>query len=234
MILAFLSGLVAAYVLSIPPGPIAVAVIKQALDGHARSGLQIGLGASTMDTFYSLIAIFASTAIVGSLRTTIADHPWLLFAFQVAAVATLVVLGFRYLHATNNSLEKSTQSEQAQEERAKKMGLKAPFLMGAMISIANLAAPTFLPSLIGVAGFMHANNLVDNSIAQCTLYALGFGSGAALWFITLLKVLYKWRLRLGANFIAIIYRFAGWSFFVFAAIMVVEMAIYTDWQHVFR
>ena len=187
-----------------------------------------------MDTFYSLIAIFASTAIVGSLRTTIADHPWLLFAFQVAAVATLVVLGFRYLHATNNSLEKSTQSEQAQEERAKKMGLKAPFLMGAMISIANLAAPTFLPSLIGVAGFMHANNLVDNSIAQCTLYALGFGSGAALWFITLLKVLYKWRLRLGANFIAIIYRFAGWSFFVFAAIMVVEMAIYTDWQHVFR
>jgi putative LysE/RhtB family amino acid efflux pump len=233
MILALVIGLVLGYVLSIPPGPIAVAVIKHALDGNAKSGMQLGLGASTMDTIYSLIAIFASTAIVGTLRTTIVSNPWILIGFQIAAVVTLVVLGFRYLHANSKNVEKSAEHEQAQEERAKKMGFKAPYLMGAMISIANLATPTFLPTLIGFAGYLHAKDLVDNSVGQCVLYAFGFGAGAALWFVTLLRVLYKWRTKLGANFISIIFRFAGWSFFLFAAILLVRVLLDTDWGTMF-
>jgi threonine/homoserine/homoserine lactone efflux protein len=233
MILALLIGLTVGYVMSIPPGPIAVAVIKNALDGKPREGMQVGFGASTMDTLYSLIAIFASTALVGTLKDAIVGNPIWVFLFQIAAIVTLVVLGVKYIRATTSNVVQSTAQEKAQEDRAQKMGLKSPYFTGMIISIANLASPTFFPLLIGVASYVHTQDLVNNSIAQCSLYALGFGSGAALWFVTLQKVLYRWRKKLSSNFIGIIFKFAGWSFLLFALVLIVEVMIHTEWEKLF-
>ena len=230
MIFALIVGLVIGFFVSIPPGPIAVAVMKQALDGKFRPGIQIGVGASTMDTIYSLIAIFASTAIVGSLRHAFTMNGWVMLGFQIACITTLVVLGLSYFKVKTKDVAKEERREMEQEERARKMGFSSPYLIGIIMSITNLATPTFLPTVFGIAGYLHANNYVDNSVGECVLYALGFGSGAALWFVVLLRTMYKWRTKISENFVARIYVFAGWSFIIFAAILALRIAIGTDWS----
>src|SRR4029453_12741111 len=72
MVTALLVGLVVGFVLAIPPGPIAIACLSQAL----------ALSASAMDIGYALLAAFASSALVGALRGLVTDNAWYLLAFQ--------------------------------------------------------------------------------------------------------------------------------------------------------
>lgn len=233
MIGAFFVGLVVGFFLSIPPGPIAVAVMRQAIEGHYKPGMKIGLGASTMDTIYSLIAIFASSALLVSLQTALTVNGWLKVLFQLACIVTLVVLGLRYFKPTTKEVVETERKELEQEERARKMGGSSYYFIGIVMSVTNLASPTFIPSLIFIAGYLHANDLVDSSVPESVAYALGFGSGAALWFILLLRTLYKWRARLSASFISRLYIFAGWSFMVFAAILAFHIIVDTNWKELF-
>jgi threonine/homoserine/homoserine lactone efflux protein len=234
MILAFIIALVVGFGLSIPPGPIAVAVMRQALEGNYKPGIQIGLGAATMDTIYSMIAIFASSALVATLKSALSLNVWVMLAFQVGSIITLVVLGIRYLKPTTKQVVETEKKEMMQEERARKLGKgKSSYFVGIVMSVTNLASPTFLPTLFAVASFFHVNNMVDNSVAQCVAYGFGFGSGAALWFVLLLRTIFKWRARLSANFISRLYQFAGWSFILFAAILVFHIIVGTDWGKAF-
>ncbi|HVZ41025.1 MAG TPA: LysE family transporter [Candidatus Kapabacteria bacterium] len=230
MIGALFAGLVVGFFLSIPPGPIAVAVMRQALEGKYRPGLELGLGAATMDTLYSLFAIFASSAFVESLKAMITGNGWMLLAFQVVCIATLVILGMRYFKATAVKAARSEEKELKQEERARRMGYTSPYVVGIIMSITNLASPTFIPSILTVAGFMHANNFVDQSFVSSAFYAVGFGTGAASWFMVVLRSVYRFRDRLSTGFITRLYQFAGWSFMLFAVILAVNIVIHTKWS----
>ena len=81
MIAALGLGALLGFVMSIPPGPISIAVIKQGINGDTRAGGLIGLGAAGVDVLYALLAVFASSAIVGALETFFAGHPWYLLFF---------------------------------------------------------------------------------------------------------------------------------------------------------
>src|SRR6266571_2470257 len=127
MVTALLVGLVVGFVLAMPPGPIAIACLRQALAGQAREGLALALSASAMDIGYALLAAFASSALVGALRGLVTDNAWYLLAFQGGCIVVLVVLGLRYCRPT-----------------------------GVLIALTNLASPTFLPSLIFAMSLLHA------------------------------------------------------------------------------
>jgi threonine/homoserine/homoserine lactone efflux protein len=96
MVTALLVGLVVGFVLAIPPGPLAIACISQALAGQARESVALALSASAMDIGYALLAAFASSALVGALRGLVTDNAWALLAFQGGCIVVLVVLGLRY------------------------------------------------------------------------------------------------------------------------------------------
>ena len=230
MLGALLVGVVVGFGLSIPPGPVAIAVMRQALEGHPRSGLQLGLGASTMDTLYALSALFASSAFLLPLRNAFTGTPWLLLLFQGVCIATLLVLGTRYFTANAVQVAANAQQVLAHEERVHRLGFTSDYLMGIFISLTNLANPTFLPSLIAVAGFVHAKGFVDASFAQSAMYALGFGSGAALWLLVVLRTVYTLRAKLSVHVITRLYQFAGWSFILFAAILTYYVVVRTEWS----
>jgi LysE type translocator len=86
MVSALLVGLVVGFVLAMPPGPLAIAILRQALAGQTRAGVAMALGAAAMDSVYALIAGWASSALVGSLQGTVRDHAWGLLAFQGACI----------------------------------------------------------------------------------------------------------------------------------------------------
>jgi threonine/homoserine/homoserine lactone efflux protein len=76
MVTALLVGLMLGWVLAIPPGPMAIAILRQALAGQARAGVAIALGASAMDSVSAGIAGWASSALVASFQSTMREHAW--------------------------------------------------------------------------------------------------------------------------------------------------------------
>ena len=144
MVTALLVGLVVGFVLAIPPGPLAIACISQALAGQARESVALALSASAMDIGYALLAAFASSALVGALRGLVTDNAWSLLAFQGGCIVVLVVLGLHYWRPTTPA----GTGPPGQEEPERPLGDASPSLRGVLIALTNLASPTFLPTLI--------------------------------------------------------------------------------------
>lgn len=233
MVLSLIIGLVAGFGMSIPPGPISVAVIRQGIQGNQRSGLQIGVGAAIMDLLYALVAAFASSALIVNLEQFIEGHAWLELAFQIVCIILLVILGRKYISATTEDLQKSTDEELKQESKAQKLGFTSPYMLGILMGVMNLANPSFLPSLIAVSGFVQTKEWVLSSLGGSVLYAVGFGAGVIIWFSILLRIILKLRDRLPTTYFTYIFKFAGGAFFLFAVILAVRVVIATEWGAIF-
>lgn len=233
LFVSFLVSVVVGFGISIPPGPISVAVIKQGLRGDMRVGMQIGLGAAMMDVLYALLAAFASSALVKSLKTFVMANSWFELAFQLVCIVVLIILGWKYFHSKTEDLKATTEKEKLQEEKAQRLGFSSPILVGVLIAITNLANPPFLPTLIGLASLLQGSDYIGESLIDNIAFALGFGTGVLVWFTVLLRLLLRLRDRLPASYFTYIFKFAGLAFFLFAVIISVRVVIATDWAHVF-
>jgi threonine/homoserine/homoserine lactone efflux protein len=234
MVAALIVGVVAGFVTTIAPGPIAIAVMKNAVQGNKRTAYDIAIGAAIMDVLFALMAAFASSAIVTALINLVNSLGWLKVLLQVVCIAILVVLGIRYFRATTTSVAASSSREQQQEEKAQRMGLSSPVFIGILLGLMNVATPTFLPSLIGIMTFLHANRFTGSWIGfgvwDNAFLALGFGTGALLWLLVLASLLNKYRSRLPSNFISYIYRFGGSAFVLFAIVLAYHVLMSTTWS----
>jgi threonine/homoserine/homoserine lactone efflux protein len=230
MLLSGLVGLAAGFVLAIPPGPIAVAIIKQGILRNGRAGTQIGIGAATMDMLYAFIAAFASSALVTALKDKITGNEWLMLAFQIVSIGVLVFLGIRYLRPSTKSIHDTEAKEAAQEKKAERLGFSSPFIIGVLIALTNLASPTFLPSFIFVIGLFQSRGWIGHFTGDNILYAVGFGIGTAIWFLLLLRTITMLRNKLSPNFVSIIYNIAAGSMLIFACILAYHVAVATPWS----
>jgi L-lysine exporter family protein LysE/ArgO len=225
MVTSLLVGLVMGFVLAIPPGPIAMACIQQALAGQAREGLALVLGASALDIGYALLAAFASSALLGALWGMVRHNAWALLAFQGGCIVVLVVFGIRYLWSINNV----RSSRAVPEAWGRPRGDASPYLRGVLIALTNLASPTFLPSLIFAMSLLHVRGWVGHDVGDNVMYALGFGIGGALWFVLLLRTLTHLRAKFSPAVIPIMYRVAGGVFLLFAGMLTYNM-VTTAWS----
>lgn len=233
LLAAILLGIAGGFVLSIPPGPLAIAVTKQGIEGDFRSGLMLVIGAALMDIVYILVSTFASSAIVVALERLIKETQWFPVLFQIACIILLLFLGIRYF--TPERCEKATtesvKTERAQEERARKMGHATPFFIGLLIAITNLATPTFLPSMIAFVGFLHGSGWLHRGMVPSVVFSVAFGMGTLLWFFCVLRILIKFRKSISGNFVQNIYRFAGGTLITFAAVIAYHTVTSTQWAH---
>ena len=235
MISSFLLGIAGGFVLSIPPGPLSIAVTRQALSGTFRAGFLMAVAAAAMDVVYMLIATFASSAIVLTLRRIIAGSPWFPLIFQAACVVVLLYLGISFLTPKKSEKKASAiqERERQQEERAKSMGRTSPFFIGLLIAVTNLASPTFLPSMITFVGFLHANAWIENSFLMNVAFSFGFGMGTTIWFFLVMRTLLHFRTRLPATLLTGIYRFAGGTMLLFAVVIAYHAVTATVWKALF-
>src|SRR5881398_1048563 len=78
MVTALLVGLVVGFVMVMPPGPMAMACMRQALAGRAREGVALVLGAAAMDSGCTLLV------------------------FQGGCILMLVVVGLHYCRSSRH------------------------------------------------------------------------------------------------------------------------------------
>lgn len=231
MITALVLGILVGFTLSIPPGPLSLAFMKRAVTKQYKGALLVALGGSTMDVLYNLVATSASSALVVGLSDLFLQNRWLSVLFQALCFVILVVLGIRYLLDKHDAkVERNiVERERAQEARAKKMAPGSPFFLGTLIAFTNLATPTFLPSMIAVISYFHAEGILLRTISTHLLYSLGFGVGTMIWYSTVARFIMRHHTKLSPGFITTIFRFAGTLFLVFAALLAYHIVTATDW-----
>jgi len=232
MVTSLLLGILSGFVLSIPPGPLSAAVTKHSVGHGFRAGLMIALGGAAMDIVYVLIAAFASSALVVALVNLVTGSGWPPFLFQVLCIAILLVMGVRYMRQKHHPEveEKILKAEQAQEEKARKLGYTSPFFIGVLIAVANLAAPTFIPSMISVVSYLQANSWLSGNAGDNVTYAFGFGIGTTCWFSLVARMLVKHRSKFSPDVLSTIYRFAGGTLIFCACVLTYHVVMSTQWS----
>jgi len=138
--------------------------------------------------------------------------------------SVLVVLGLHYCRPTG------VAGRPRQEEQNRTRDDASPYLRGVLIALTNLASPTFLPSLIFTMSLLHARGWVGHDVGDHVMYALGFGAGAALWFVLLLRTLTRLRSQFSPTVIPMLSRIAGGVFLLFALMLAYNMVTTTAWS----
>jgi len=225
MVTALCVGLVVGFVLAIPPGPITLACLRQALAGQTREGVALALAASAMDIVYALLAAMASSALVGALRDIVTGNAWYLLAFQGGCIVVLVVFGLRYCRSTTHGA--AARARAAAQGRPRRDA--SPYLSGVLIALTNLASPSFLPSLIFTMSFLHVRGWVGHTVGDNVMYALGFGGGGGLWFVLLLRTLTHLRTKVSPTVMPMMDRVAGGVFLLCAGMLTYHMVTTTAW-----
>ena len=226
MVTALLVGLVVGFVLVMPPGPIAMAGMRQALAGQTREGLALVLGAAVMDSGYALLAAFASSALVEALWDMMLHHAWTLLAFQGGCIVVLVVVGLHYCRSSRHRGAARAQPE----ARGRLRSDVSPALSGVLLALTNLANPLFLPSLIFVMSLLQVRGWVGHAVGAHVLYALGFGGGAALWYVLLLRTVTHLRAQFSPTVFPMLARVAGGVLLLCAGLLTYTVVMTTAWS----
>ncbi len=220
MLLALLLGICVGFVLAIPPGPVAVAILKSALDEEKVRGFKIGLGAVVMDIIYVGVVVFTLSFISDWIKSMPEENPVMMILIQTLCVVVLVAYGVISLRRKNNTDSKPAAVEtNANSTFIDKIKSHGPFFIGAGISMANLANPTFIPSIVGLVTGLITMNWLSETLSAGLTFAFGFGIGTFCWIYVFIRLITHYRNRMSQKFIERIHQFAGVTMIGFGAVL---------------
>lgn len=226
MFIAIIAGIIVGFVIAMPPGPIGITAIKLSLNNGLKQAIHLSAGAALMDFFYCMITFFATASIFGAFDNFTFDYPELSFAFQVIVIAGIIIFGIFQLRMKEE--EKVPDKLTPLSGRAKFIYFltqKGPFFLGIALGIANVANPTFLPSLAIVTSYVYNLNIFEDTRVHNIIFATGFGVGNFLWLYLISRILVKFKDKFSGKILTLIHRFAGITLIVFGIIMVYRIII---------
>lgn len=197
--MALLTGLIVGYVLAIPPGPIGMAAIRLGLRGRMTDVSQLAIGAGLLDLAYCLVAMWASAGIIDLVLPEGAREQYsgLITIAQAMIALAMVAAGIVVLGtARRHDIDEASELAPALPGSANRWRALAPFITGVAFAITNLANPTFIPSLMIMSGTIRSAGLVGYSTPDVLQFSFGFGTGNALWLVTLGGIMRRMRHRL--------------------------------------
>ncbi len=234
MIIAALIGALTGFVLAIPPGPIGVATIRMSLDQGMKSTKRFALGSATMDFFYCVLTLFATTAIVRAVDNFFVDYPILLLAFQALVVALIIVYGIVNLRIKKKIIETKELSVESKYPFVNKLIKKGPFFFGIAVALTNVANPTFLPTLAYVTVSVNKMFLHSSAFPALLIFSVAFGVGNFLWLYVLGKTLSHYKRKMSPETLAKIHQFAGITLIGFGTFLGYRVIALTHWSEILK
>jgi threonine/homoserine/homoserine lactone efflux protein len=238
MITAALIGALVGFVLAMPPGPIGMAAINISLDKGTKPGIKMAVGTAGLDMIYSMIAIFAASAVEKAVGSFFDENPIVFLAFQLVVVLGLIFAGALYLRKKKKFTEVIDGKEEVKLSKfdafIEDLKTKGPFLVGIALALTNIANPTFLPSLAVTAAWIHKLDLFANAFGQNMLFAVGFGVGNFIWLYLLMKTILRFKHKFSSNTLVRIKQFAGITFIGFGGLIGYRVVMFTKWPEIFR
>lgn len=166
---ALAAGFLCGMIVSIPPGPIALAVINQALRRGFVPAFKMGLGGVCGDMIY------ASLMLAG--HASVLNHPWLTNSMRYLAVAVMGGLSIWYLRFRPESLQKTEAKAEQVEER---WHHPRSFFLGFAMTSTNLMLALLWATL---AAFLFAHGWVRPEAVSRAGCLVGVFGGAITWFL---------------------------------------------------
>ncbi|MCL4510670.1 MAG: LysE family transporter [Bacteroidetes bacterium] len=205
---AFLAGGLIGLVVSIPIGPINVMVISKGFKQGFKNAFAVGLGASAMDFLYSGASMLGLSAIVHKIEVNV--------IFQIIGFLLLLYLGIR---------DVTTKVESFRYENfvPKNGRFHSAFLVGVFMYISN---PTLVAFWITLSGMIQSSGTIVNSLGDGMFFALGVGSGTALWYYSLLKAIFWKRDSFKAETLTVLSKISGYIMLAFSAYIGYELLIH--------
>jgi threonine/homoserine/homoserine lactone efflux protein len=190
MEIIFIKGLVVGFVIAAPVGPIGILCARRTLTHGRRAGFLSGMGATTADVLYGLIAAFGLTFISGFVQNY-------QFWPRLAGGAILCFLGIK------------TFIEKPQRKSFFSMKKKKPHDgMYTSTFFLTLTNPMTIFSFAAVfAGFGIAGT--GGSILSAAVLILGVFLGSVLWWLFLVGVFSVFKRRFKRHELQWINRIAG-------------------------
>lgn len=190
--IALIVGFIIGYVTTIPVGPINLAVIMKALQNKTGQGIMIGTGSALMDVIYCAGAVFGISSLL--------SYPSLELLFRVATFAIFFFYGIKtsFFKLPDPHLNPKTQDESP--------GLKRFFLLGMAMYFSN---PSFIAYWVTIAGIVHGYHLIERTVFNNAMFALGTGIGVTGWFVTVVELVERHKMRFEVNTVHNITRFFG-------------------------
>ncbi len=234
MIVALLAGFIIGYILAIPPGPVGVTVMRLSLDKGIKHSVLAATGAGTMDFIYCLIIVFATSAMLSLASGFFNDYPVLLLGFQIFVVASVIIYGIVNIKLKDKIENPEKKRPPSKFKFLKKLSHRGPFFLGIGVAIANVANPTFLPSLAYITLNAHEFILADRSFLTNLTFAFAFGFGNSAWLYTVSKVLVHYKGQMSTKVLARIHQFAGYALVAFGAVLGYKVFASTNWNEILR
>jgi len=198
--LALLAGFVVGFATSVPIGPINIAVMTKGLSNKTGQGLMIGAGSGFMDAIYCGAAMFGISTLMESGRLEL--------PFRIATFVVFLIFGFRTL------LFKIHDPATPLPEKGG--GFKRYFLLGVLLYLSN---PSFIAYWITVAGVVQGYKILESTIYNNLLFAVGTGIGTTSWFFTLLELVEKQKMKVDRVIIQRITRGFGAVLLIISCVM---------------
>jgi threonine/homoserine/homoserine lactone efflux protein len=232
MVLGLFFGLIAGYILAIPPGPIGMASIRTGLRDGWSAALKLALGAGLFDVAYCALAMVAASAVASMFDDVAHTTPWMPLALQLLIVAVMIAFGVVQLRDRTQAV--SDDSLETQSAVLKWFRTHGPFFVGVGFAIANLANPTFIPSLMFVTTLAQNAGVYESTTMANLMFAIGFGIGNMAWLATLVRIVLAYRHRMTPSFVTLIQRISGAALIGFGTFYGVRLLIFTKWSEVLR
>lgn len=162
-------GLVSGFLVSIPVGPINLAIINEGAKRGFKWGVLIGFGAIAMDIVYCGVAFagFSGLFTTRLLRATM----------ELLSFLALLYLGIKYLQATH--LPETTKSVELVEH---KLHPHTAFMIGFVRVLGN---PSVLLFWITMSASIMSHEWIENTWTSKGACVIGMSTGAFAWFVLL-------------------------------------------------
>ena len=183
MFIALIVGLITGFLISIPVGPINVAVVNTFIKHDFKSAIAIAIGGSLMDFVYFIVFLSGLSLFDFSPRTTL--------TLKIMGVVFLLIFGVR------DVLVKKEYFKQDPGLEKKAPSLLGFFLLGVVIYSSN---PTLLATMSGLAALMRSWSLFASDFNNNFMLSFGLGIGSACWSYLILVVVRKHRNRIPDSF----------------------------------
>lgn len=234
MVLAIILGVVIGYVLAIPPGPIGMAAIRTGMRQGWKAAVKLSIGAGLFDIIYCSLAMLATSAVVDLLNGMERSNPVFTVVIQVIVVAVMIVFGAMQMKERPIPQPDDVPPRHVPQGYLDKVKSHGPFFVGVGFALANLANPTFFPSLAALSTFIQKSGWYVPTFVNNLLFSVMFGIGQALWLMTLVRLLLLYKHRMTPRFIHRIQQFTGITLIGFGTAYGIRILAVTKWSELTR
>lgn len=224
-------GILLGIVLAIVPGPVAVGAMKLSINDGERSGTLYSAGSGFMDFVFCLFAVYTTSAVLSAFGNFSTTHPLLILSIQVLLVAGIIIYGLlQFREAKRNNRNELEELDKSSNKMLEKLKTRGPLFVGIAVAMANIASPTFLPSLGYFTLQVQKLNLFDVNNFTNLLLSIGFGIGNFLWLYLIVRAITHYKNKFSDGFVGIMHKFAGYTLLCFGTLLGYRVFMITKWS----